>query len=75
MTKTMLCKLKLYMKIKTRKAIAKRFKITKKGKVVARTANQDHFNSRESGNKTRQKRVDKQIVTGVKKAIKRQLVK
>ena len=63
------------MKIKTRKAIAKRFKITKKGKVVARTANQDHFNSRESGNKTRQKRVDKQIVTGVKKAIKRQLVK
>ncbi len=63
------------MKIKTRKAIAKRFKITKKGTVVARTANQDHFNSRESGNKTRAKRIDKQITSGIKKSIKRQLVK
>ena len=63
------------MKIKTKKAISKRFKITKKGKIVARTANQDHFNSRESGNKTRQKRADKQITTGIKKAIRRQLVK
>ena len=63
------------MKIKTKKAISKRFKITKKGKMIARSANQDHFNSRESGNKTRQKRQDKKIMTGVKKAIKRQLVK
>ena len=63
------------MKIKTRKAVAKRFKITKKGKVVARTANQDHFNSKESGNKTRQKRADKQITSGIKKSIKRQLIK
>ena len=63
------------MKIKTKKAISKRFKITKKGKIVARTANQDHFNSRESGNKTRQKRADKQITTGIKRTIKRQLVK
>ncbi|MCK4800235.1 50S ribosomal protein L35 [Candidatus Parcubacteria bacterium] len=63
------------MKIKTRKAITKRFKVTKKGKVIARTANQDHFNSRESGNTTRQKRSDKQITSGVKKSIKRQLAK
>lgn len=63
------------MKIKTRKAITKRFKVTKKGKVVARTANQDHFNSRESGNTTRQKRSDKQITSGAKKSIKRQLAK
>jgi len=63
------------MKIKTRKAIAKRFKITKKGKVVARTANQDHFNSRESGNKTRKKRRDKEMTSETSKAIKRQLVK
>ena len=75
MTNAIFCKLKTYMKIKTKKAIAKRFKVTKKGKVVARTANQDHFNSRESGNKTRQKRQDKQIMTGIKKALKRQLVK
>lgn len=63
------------MKIKTRKAIAKRFKITKRGKVVARTANQDHFNSRESGNKTRKKRRDKEITSGAHRAIRRQLVK
>lgn len=63
------------MKIKTKKAVAKRFKVTKNGKLVARTANQDHFNSRESGNKTRQKRSDKQISSGIKKSIKRQLVK
>jgi large subunit ribosomal protein L35 len=63
------------MKIKTRRAVAKRFKITKKGKIVARTANQDHFNSRESGNKTRQKRQDKRITSGIQKAIRRQLVK
>ena len=63
------------MKIKTRKSVAKRFKVTKTGKIVARTANQDHFNSRESGNKTRQKRLDKQIASGIKKSIKRQLVK
>ncbi|MEA2097853.1 MAG: 50S ribosomal protein L35 [Patescibacteria group bacterium] len=63
------------MKIKTRKAVTKRFKVTKKGKVIARTANQDHFNSRESGNITRQKRSDKEITSGIKKSIKRQLVK
>jgi len=63
------------MKIKTRKGVAKRFKITKTGKIVARTANQGHFNSRESGNKTRAKRVDKQITSGTKKSIIRQLGK
>jgi large subunit ribosomal protein L35 len=63
------------MKIKTRKAIAKRFKVTKKGKIIARTANQDHFNSRESGNITRKKRRDKKITSGIRKSIKRQLAK
>jgi len=63
------------MKIKTRKAVAKRFKVTKKGKVIARSANQDHFNSRESGNETRKKRNDKEMTGGIKKAIKRQIVK
>ena len=63
------------MKIKTRKSVAKRFKVIKNGKVIARTANQDHFNSKESGNTTRQKRSDKQITSGIKKSIKRQLVK
>jgi ribosomal protein L35 len=33
------------MKIKTKKAISKRFKITKKVKIIERTANQYHLNS------------------------------
>ncbi|OIP80251.1 MAG: 50S ribosomal protein L35 [Parcubacteria group bacterium CG08_land_8_20_14_0_20_48_21] len=37
------------MKMKTHKSIAKRIKITKKGKMKKRTAGQDHFNARETG--------------------------
>jgi large subunit ribosomal protein L35 len=61
------------MKIKTKKAVAKRFKISKTGKIIARTANQDHFNSSDTGNETREKRKDKKIGGGFKKAIIRQL--
>ena len=43
-------------KLKTHKSIAKRFKITKKGKVLKKKAGQDHFNARESGKVTRAKR-------------------
>jgi len=49
------------MKVKTHKATAKRFRVTAKGKLMKRTAGQDHFNSRESGNVTRSKRRDSQI--------------
>ena len=45
-------------KIKTHKATAKRFKITKNKKILKRKAGQDHFNSRESGKVTRNKRRD-----------------
>ena len=48
-------------KIKTRQAVAKRFKITKNKKVIKRTAGQDHFNARESGNTKRNKRKDQSI--------------
>ncbi len=44
--------------MKTHKAIAKRIKITKTGKLLKRRAGQDHFNSRESGKVTRNKRRD-----------------
>ncbi|OIO50709.1 MAG: hypothetical protein AUJ45_02615 [Parcubacteria group bacterium CG1_02_50_68] len=44
-------------KIKTHKATAKRFTITRK-KILRRKAGQDHFNSRERGNTTRNKRRD-----------------
>lgn len=46
------------MKLKTPKAIVKRFKLTKRGKVLIRKGGQDHFNARESGNVTRGKRRD-----------------
>ena len=45
-------------KIKTHKATSKRFKITKTGKIIKRKAGQGHFNSRESGVTTRNKRRD-----------------
>ncbi len=46
------------MAMKTHKAMSKRVKLTGTGKVMKRKAGQDHFNSRESGNTTRNKRTD-----------------
>lgn len=34
--------------MKTRKAVLKRFKITKRGKFIRRPSGQDHFNAKES---------------------------
>ncbi len=45
-------------KIKTRQAVAKRFRVTKNKKVIKRTCGQDHFNARETGATKRQKRSD-----------------
>ncbi|MEA3272544.1 MAG: 50S ribosomal protein L35 [Patescibacteria group bacterium] len=56
---------------KTKKAIQKRFSITKKGKVLKRHAGQDHFNSRDSGNIKRKKRKDHEISKSFQKTIKR----
>ena len=44
------------MALKTKQAIAKRYKITKTGKILKIRAGRDHFNARESGNITRKKR-------------------
>ena len=46
------------MKLKTHKATAKRFKVTKTGKIEKRTAGQNHFNARESGKVGRNKKSD-----------------
>ncbi|MEK7644026.1 MAG: 50S ribosomal protein L35 [Patescibacteria group bacterium] len=59
-------------KLKTKKAISKRFivKKSKKGiKVIKRAEGQDHFNSRESGNTKRNKRSDVSISREMKKVI------
>lgn len=55
-----------FMKIKTRKSISKRFKLTgtkanrwgKAAKLVHKTAGQGHFNARETGSTTTKKRRD-----------------
>jgi large subunit ribosomal protein L35 len=45
-------------KLKTRKAVAKRVKITARRKVMRRNVGQGHFNAREEGKTTRSKRND-----------------
>lgn len=59
------------MKIKTHQATAKRFKVTAGGKLLKRTAGQDHFNARESGVITRRKRRDLPIAKVNVKAIRK----
>ncbi len=48
-------------KIKTRKSVAKRFKVTKTKKVTKRGCGQDHFNARESGKQKRGKKLDRSV--------------
>lgn len=43
-------------KLKTRKSITKRFKITKTGKILRRHTGLDHYRAKKSGKKIRQKR-------------------
>ena len=57
-------------KMKTIKAISKRFKI-KKSKVIKRKAGQDHFNAKESSKKTRNKRRDVLVSDDFSKNIKK----
>jgi len=57
------------MKLKTRKALKKRVKLSGSGKAIKRKAGQDHFNSRESGKVRRNKRSDVKMTKTVKKAI------
>ena len=61
------------MKQKTYKALSKRVKITKGGKVLKRKAGQDHFNSREDGKKKRNKRRDVKMPGTVTKTIQSML--
>ena len=57
-------------KIKTHKATVKRYKKTATDKLKKRKAGQDHFNSRESGNTTRKKRLDINASKTLEKTIK-----
>jgi ribosomal protein L35 len=57
-------------KIKTHQATVKRFHKTAAKKLKQRKAGQDHFNSRESGNTTRKKRLDITTTKTLEKTIK-----
>ncbi len=57
-------------KIKTRKAVVKRFKVTKNKKVIKRYCGQDHFNSRNTGKITRKKRRDIQLSKTLQKTVR-----
>lgn len=60
--------------MKTRKALKKRFKITKTGKVLRRATGQDHYRSKKSGKQIRQRRnwveVSKPLAKKIKKSLK-----
>lgn len=58
---------------KTRKSIAKRFKITKTGKVLRRATGQDHYRSKKSGKKIRKKRKWVKVSGPLAKKIKKLL--
>ena len=48
-------------KLKTRKAVAKRVKVTAKKKVLRRSTGQNHYNSKETGAEGNSKRRDKRL--------------
>jgi large subunit ribosomal protein L35 len=60
-------------KIKPRKSIAKRFKITKTGKVLRRTQNMRHIRRRKSKKATRSYRIPKVVTGEMARKIKRML--
>jgi large subunit ribosomal protein L35 len=58
------------MKQKTSKTVSKRIKLTKSGKMLKRKGGQGHFNSRESGKVTRNKRRDLSVSASYVRNIK-----
>lgn len=61
------------MKLKTRKSITKRFKITKNGKILRRLVGQDHGMAKETGKKIRKLRRWIEVSKPEAKAIKHML--
>jgi large subunit ribosomal protein L35 len=60
-------------KLKTRKSVAKRFKITKTGKVIRRGAQNRHLKANRSKRNTRRSRVPKVVTGRMAKKIKKML--
>jgi len=57
-------------KQKTRKAVSKRFRVTKTGLVMKKYCGQDHFNARNPGKITRKKRKDVVLSKSFQKTVK-----
>ncbi len=62
-------------KIKTRKSVAKRFKITKGGKVIRRGAQNRHLKANRTKRNARRGKVPREITTKMAKKIKLMLAK
>lgn len=60
-------------KLKTRKSVSKKVKVTGSGKLKTRATGQNHHNSRDTGNQTRAKRRDNSVYDAVAKNIKHAL--
>ena len=57
-------------KLKTRKSVAKRFKITKSGKVIRRGAQNRHLKANRTKRNARRGKVPREITTKMAKKIK-----
>ena len=60
--------------MKTPKSVIKKVTVTKSKKVTRRSTGQNHFNAKESGNKTRSKRSDKRLFRTDEKNVLKALV-
>jgi len=58
-------------KMKTQKSVSKRIKMTKTGKALKRAAGQGHFNAREAGVTSMNKRRDLSLAKAAAKSIKK----
>lgn len=60
-------------KLKTKKSVIKKIKVTKSGKVLKRHSGQNHYNTRETGNFKRKKRRDNRLFSADEKNILKSL--
>lgn len=58
-------------KLKTRKAVAKRFKVTKTGKVIRRGSYSRHLKASKSKKRSRRQKVPKEVTGRMAKKIKK----
>jgi len=62
-------------KLKTRKAIRKRFKMTKTGKILRRPVGQDHYLMKKTGKQRRKKRKLIELAPSEVKKVKKLLLR